>query len=118
MRAAKVKSQPGAPIVAKGRRPVAPLLAALPKSFSGAAPLWYETDVLHAERLVPVDPAEAGLSPGRRRLRHLPREVQRPLESRLYHLRHVYRHSDLRCSHLLDLHPDDLDDLAATHGEV
>jgi hypothetical protein len=123
VRAAKVKSMPSAPIVAKGRKPnPEAVLPALPKSFSGAAPLWYETDGKYASLARPVEPAaemEASLyPPGTRRLRNIPREVQRPLESRLYHLRKVHRYSEARCSHVLDLHPADLDALAATHGEM
>ena len=123
VRAAKIKSHPGAPVVAKGRKPnPEAALPALPKSFSGAAPLWYETDGKHASLARPVDPpaeVEASLyPPGTRRLRNIPRDVQRPLESRYYHMRHVHRYSGARCSHLLDLHPADLAALAATHGEM
>jgi hypothetical protein len=59
----------------------------------------------------------AAPAPGTRRLRDLPRDLQRPLESRLYHLRRVHHQDDNQISHLLDLHPDDLDALAATHGQ-
>lgn len=66
----------------------------------------------------PKEPDAAEIPPGTRRLRKIPRDEQRPLESRLYHLRHVYRESDAKISHLLDLHPDDLGDIAATHGQL
>jgi len=112
VRAAKVKSLPSAPFV----RPARPAPA------RGGNPVWYETDGKYAFLSRPVEPAaemEASLyPPGTRRLRDLPREVQRPLESRLYHLRKVHRYSEARCSHVLDLHPWDLDALAATHGEM
>ena len=66
----------------------------------------------------PKEPDAAEIPPGTRRLKHIPRDEQRPLEVRLYHLRKVQQLSDVRISAMLNLHPDDLDALAATHGQL
>jgi hypothetical protein len=114
VRAAKVKSMPSAPFVRSAR----------PAPARGGNPVWYETDEKYAAGTgAPKPPGRTALPAetypdGTRRLRDLPRDVQRPLESRLYHLRKVHRYSEARCSHVLDLHPADLDALAATHGEM
>lgn len=65
----------------------------------------------------PREPDAATIPPGNRRLRDIGRDEQRPMESRLYHLRRVHGTSDAQISQILDLHPDDLDALAATYGQ-
>ena len=82
--------------------------------------IWLQTP---AERTAPArQPAKvyttARQATGERRLRDLPRDVQRPLESRLYHLRTVHHLTDEEISRKLDLHIDDLPALAATAGQV
>jgi hypothetical protein len=57
------------------------------------------------------------LTPGTRRLRNIGRDEQRPVECRLRSLRHVQQKTDAEASAILNLHIDDLDDLAATHGQ-
>lgn len=73
-----------------------------------------------APAAIEIWPAETPeeYTPGTRRLRDLSRDIQRPLESRLYHMRRVNNWTDARISHELDLHPFDLDALAATAGEI
>ncbi|MDB6132011.1 MAG: hypothetical protein JWM59_254 [Verrucomicrobiales bacterium] len=56
------------------------------------------------------------LAPGKRRLRDIPRDKQRPLESQLQSLRRAGRSSAAEISSILDLHPDDLDALSAIGG--
>lgn len=55
--------------------------------------------------------------PGKRRLCDITRDKQRPLESQLQSLRRLGRKSTTEISSLLDLHPDDLEALAATAGK-
>jgi len=128
IRAGKIKSHPGAPVVNKGRpRAAEPepealeVLPPLPKSFRCGKPVWHETDAKHAVQSAPVEGETEEEAEGKakyRRLRNLPRAVQRPLESRLYHLRRVYHWSDKRIAKALDLHPADLNALAATAGQL
>lgn len=62
--------------------------------------------------------AEKEWTPGTRRLRDLPRDVQRPLECQQYALSRRTGVSRMEVSHRLDLHPDDLEALAATSGQI
>ena len=62
------------------------------------------------------DAADKTRQPGKRRLRELTPQQIRTLESRLYFARRVHKWSDVRISHELDLHPEDLDALAAMAG--
>lgn len=57
-------------------------------------------------------------TPGTRRLRDLPRHVSRPLECQQYALSRKHGVSRMEVSHRLDLHPDDLEALAATAGQI
>ncbi|RYD33544.1 MAG: hypothetical protein EOP86_13150 [Verrucomicrobiaceae bacterium] len=63
-----------------------------------------------------VPAREVRLTPGKRRLRDIPRDKQRPLESQLQSLRRAGRRSAAEISSILDLHPDDLDALSAIGG--
>ncbi len=56
-------------------------------------------------------------TPGTRMLRDITRDEQRTLEVRLYYGRKNDK-SDERLSAELDIHPDQLDALAATHGSI
>lgn len=55
---------------------------------------------------------------GRRRLKDIPRALQRPLECQLQSLRRQGGKSTGEISSRLDLHPDDIEALAATGGRV
>jgi len=66
----------------------------------------------------PAPEPEKVMEPGKRRLYDLPPDVRRPLESYQYSLKCRGTVSPLEMSHLLDLHPDDLDALAATAGSL
>lgn len=83
------------------------------------------TSMLHrlggrAEIPAPAPETEQAAPPafpsGSRRLSDIPRDLQRPLESRLYHLRRVWNLTDEEISHKLDLRREDLDALARTAG--
>ena len=101
----------GAPLPEKAPRETALDRTGLPCGSAINSHAWQDwKDAEAGERLTAV-------LPGTRRLRDLPREIQRPLEARLYHLRRVHRQEDDQISHLLDLHPDDLAALASTHGQ-
>lgn len=63
-----------------------------------------------------IDPAT--LSPGRRRLKDLHPDIRRPLECQLSALRRKPQVTEAEISHKLDLHPDDLDALARTAGQL
>ncbi len=72
-----------------------------------------------APELYPDPPSPAGRFPlGRRRLKDIPRALQRPLECQLRSLRRIPGKNAAEISSRLDLHPDDLDALAATGGTV
>ncbi|MES2708077.1 MAG: hypothetical protein V4726_15905 [Verrucomicrobiota bacterium] len=70
-----------------------------------------------APELYPDPPAPAGRFPlGRRRLKDIPLAIQRPLECHLRSLRRIPGKTAAEISSRLDLHPDDLDALAAIGG--
>lgn len=60
---------------------------------------------------------DSHLSPGKRRIHGLSREITRPLETRLYWGR-VHGKSEIRLSHELDIHLDDLDTLGRMAGQI
>lgn len=121
IRAAKVKSNPGAPIVNKGRRPAEPDPDRYEPGPTGQT-LWFQTDASHAAMSAPSDEPEpepcAATSAKYRRLRTLSRDIQRTLEIRLYYLRRVHRWRDSRIAKELDLHPSDFPALAAMAGQL